>query len=227
MDNTGITNILQKVDYSINLVSLTFSIIISFILSYILSRFYEKQANTLSNPASLARIMPILSITTTIIISVVKSSLALSLGLVGALSIVRFRTPIKEPEELTYIFLCIAIGLSTGAEQHKAAFLGLSLTIFLIYFSKLLARKNNKENLIRINISGLIISDVDKILEILAKNTQRVDFQNMTINSLNSERDTNLTLLLVPNNFSSIKLIANEISKNFNSANLTIVSGNY
>lgn len=52
-----------------------------------------------------------------LIISVVKSSLALSLGLVGALSIVRFRTPIKEPEELVYLFIAISVGLGLGAGQ--------------------------------------------------------------------------------------------------------------
>jgi uncharacterized membrane protein YhiD involved in acid resistance len=50
----------------------------------------------------------------------VKSSLALSLGLVGALSIVRFRTPIKEPEELAYLFISIAMGLGLGANQILA-----------------------------------------------------------------------------------------------------------
>ena len=84
--------------------SFIFSIILSFALSSVLARFYRSQSRTISNPDSLARIFPILGIATTIIIAVVKSSLALSLGLVGALSIVRFRTPIKEPEELTYIF---------------------------------------------------------------------------------------------------------------------------
>ena len=54
--------------------------------------------------------------TTMLIITVVKSSLALSLGLVGALSIVRFRAAIKEPEELAYLFLTIAIGLALGRE---------------------------------------------------------------------------------------------------------------
>ena len=49
-----------------------------------------------------------------------KIFLALSLGLVGALSIVRFRTPIKEPEELAYIFLAIAIGLALGADQKRS-----------------------------------------------------------------------------------------------------------
>ena len=54
-----------------------------------------------------------------VVITIVKSSLALSLGLVGALSLVRFRTAIKEPEELSYIFLCIAIGLGLGANQRR------------------------------------------------------------------------------------------------------------
>ena len=49
-------------------------------------------------------VLPFILLTTILIIAIVKSSLALSLGLVGALSIVRFRTPIKEPEELPTFF---------------------------------------------------------------------------------------------------------------------------
>ena len=45
-------------------------------------------------------------------------TLALSLGLVGALSVIRFRTPVKEPEELAYVFLAIASGLALGADQQ-------------------------------------------------------------------------------------------------------------
>ena len=108
------------------------SIILSFFLSLLLSKIYRRYSNGFSNPESLARILPILSIGTTIIIAVVKSSLALSLGLVGALSIVRFRTPIKEPEELTYIFLTIGIGLATGASQYSIAIIGVALTGWLV-----------------------------------------------------------------------------------------------
>ena len=57
------------------------------------------------------------ALTTFLVISVVKTSLALSLGLVGALSIVRFRTPIKDPEELAYIFLAISSGIGLAANQ--------------------------------------------------------------------------------------------------------------
>ena len=64
---------------------------------------------------------------------VVKSSLALSLGLVGALSIVRFRTPIKEPEELVYLFLAIALGLgyAAGHTLMTTVIMALILIIYL------------------------------------------------------------------------------------------------
>ena len=69
-----------------------------------------------------------------LIITIVQSSLALSLGLIGALSIVRFRAAIKEPEELIYLFLTIAIGLGMGANQRfktVIAFIAISLIIWL------------------------------------------------------------------------------------------------
>ena len=78
---------------------------------------------TSRNPSadSVARVFPLLTVVTIAVISVVKSSLSLSLGLVGALSIVRFRAAIKDPEELVYLFLCIGLGLALGAEQPLIA----------------------------------------------------------------------------------------------------------
>ena len=73
----------------------------------------------------------ILGLTTTLVITIVKSSLALSLGLVGALSIVRFRAAIKEPEELVYLFLVIATGLGCGAGQLRITSIGIFLAIII------------------------------------------------------------------------------------------------
>tara|TARA_B100000959_G_scaffold272031_1_gene320892 strand:+ start:91 stop:627 length:537 start_codon:yes stop_codon:yes gene_type:complete len=67
------------------------------------------------------------------VIAVVKSSLALSLGLVGALSIVRFRAAIKDPEELVYLFLCIGIGLALGATDFSGTILGLVKQMLLAF----------------------------------------------------------------------------------------------
>lgn len=58
----------------------------------------------------------LVALATTLVILTIKSSLALSLGLVGALSVIRFRTPIKEPEELAYLFLAVGLGVGMGAE---------------------------------------------------------------------------------------------------------------
>lgn len=63
-----------------------------------------------------------LSCSTMMIVTIVKGSLALSLGLVGALSIVRFRAAIKEPEELCFLFLAIGIGLGFGASVGLGLF---------------------------------------------------------------------------------------------------------
>jgi uncharacterized membrane protein YhiD involved in acid resistance len=67
-----------------------------------------------------------------LIITVIKTSIALSLGLVGALSIIRFRTPVKEPEELAYIFIAIAIGLGLGASQVLATVVGFAVVAIVM-----------------------------------------------------------------------------------------------
>ncbi|MCE3280316.1 MAG: hypothetical protein K0S44_2507 [Bacteroidetes bacterium] len=111
-----------------------FAFIVCALLAFILSKIYVLYGNALSNRKAFARNFVVLAITTMFIITVVKSSLALSLGLVGALSIVRFRAAIKEPEELTYLFLTIAIGLGCGAGLTlltAIAFLGFVVIIWM------------------------------------------------------------------------------------------------
>jgi hypothetical protein len=92
-------------------------LIIGGVLALYLRALYNRCSSTVSDADSVTRIFPLLTVVTTAVIEVVQTSLALSLGMVGALSIVRFRAAIKEPEELVYLFLCIAIGLTLGAHQ--------------------------------------------------------------------------------------------------------------
>ena len=89
------------------------------VLSWILGRLYIRYGRSLSNRRAFASNFILLTMSTMVIITIVKSSLALSLGLVGALSIVRYRTAIKEPEELSFLLLAITIGLGFGAHQPK------------------------------------------------------------------------------------------------------------
>ncbi|MDP6443332.1 MAG: DUF4956 domain-containing protein [Pirellulaceae bacterium] len=111
----------QSVVIDTSMVELGVMLLVGGILSLYLGFLYRMCSATASDPSSITRIFPLLTLITTGVILVVKSSLTLSLGLVGALSIVRFRSAIKEPEELVYLFLCIAIGLSLGASQPLLA----------------------------------------------------------------------------------------------------------
>lgn len=108
------------------------NLIMTAILAYILGRIYTRYGTALSNRKMFAKNFIMISTTTMLIIAIVKSSLALSLGLVGALSIVRFRAAIKEPEELAYLFLAIAIGLGFGADQAVITIVAFIVMYFII-----------------------------------------------------------------------------------------------
>lgn len=114
---------------------------------------YRKCSASPSDTESISRVFPLLALVTTGVIAVVKSSLALSLGLVGALSIVRFRAAIKDPEELVYLFLCIAVGLALGAEQPVLAvsLVGVS-TVFVVGMH--LAGRGQRRHRLLLTISG-------------------------------------------------------------------------
>ena len=117
----------------INMNSFVLSLITAVALSLLVQLFYIKFSSTLSNRIHFSKNFVILGTTTCIIIMIVKNSLALSLGLVGALSIVRFRAAIKEPEELVYLFLIIAIGLGCGSGQIKIIIVGVLFSLIIIF----------------------------------------------------------------------------------------------
>ncbi len=131
----------------LSLTNLAINLLLSIVLASSVSWFYINYGRSLTNRAKLARILPVLALVIVLIISIVKSSLALSLGLVGALSIVRFRTAIKEPEELVYLFLTIAIGLGLGADQRWATVLAIAIILGFLFAQTLLSPRSAKNNL--------------------------------------------------------------------------------
>lgn len=123
----------------VDAVSFVVNLLLAAGLAHLLSILYVRYGDSLSNRRIFARNFVLIAATTMFIITVVKSSLALSLGLVGALSIVRFRAAIKEPEELAYLFLTIAVGLGLGADQRLitlVAFAGMAGLMWLRARSK-------------------------------------------------------------------------------------------
>src|SRR6056297_545978 len=126
--------------------------LICIVLAIVLEFTYRKCAHSLSNRSRFAYNFVLVSLTTMLIITLVGSSVALSLGLVGALSIVRYRAAIKEPEELSYLFVAIASGLGMGANQPGvtvAAFVIILAVIWVRYFIK----PNNKSKMFNFMVS--------------------------------------------------------------------------
>ncbi len=117
---------------TIDLIPFVIGLLMAGLLSYLLSRVYVRFGTTLSNREMFGRNFLLIAMTTMLIISIVKSSIQLSLGLVGALSIVRFRAAIKEPEELGFLFIAIAIGLGMGASQILITVVAFAIIVAII-----------------------------------------------------------------------------------------------
>ena len=132
MDKTDIEFLLSQ-NIQIDTNNFFLNLFLAIVLSFLIQITYNKTAQTLSSVKNFSNSFIILGLTTTIIITIVKSSLALSLGLVGALSIVRFRAAIKEPEELVYLFLIITTGLGCGSGQLKITIVGIVFSLFIIF----------------------------------------------------------------------------------------------
>lgn len=127
--------------------------VIILILSFALELTYARCAKSLSARKTFAANFFLIAFTTMLIISIVKTSLALSLGLVGALSIVRFRSAIKEPEELAYLFFTIAIGLGLGANQRAITVIGALVLLAIIWVRYFTSKQTRKQNLY-LTVSG-------------------------------------------------------------------------
>lgn len=129
------------------LTTFAINLLLSAVLAYILSRVYVHWGTVLSNRRRFAANFILITVTTTFIILIVRSSVALSLGLVGALSIVRFRAAIKEPEELAYLFFAIGIGIGLGDNQRLITMMAMAIAIIAIAIMRLFRGREADFNL--------------------------------------------------------------------------------
>ena len=174
-------NYLTQAQAQISSLEFIISLALTAITAYILKAVYVRFGQALSNRSIFGNTFVPIAMTTMVIITVVKSSLALSLGLVGALSIVRFRAAIKEPEELVYLFICIAIGLGYGANQINVTIIGFLMIVIAVALIRKSAFKVEKSNVMYLTISKKSKTrlDIEKILEVLERNSFEVDLKRL------------------------------------------------
>lgn len=122
MDGISVFRVLEdfqavqtRMDPGLFLVAILASLLASFVASGFYRFFYESRATG----SQVHRSFPLLGISITTLFIGVQLSIPLSLGLLGALSIIRFRTPIKEPEEIGFIMLVIAAAISSATLNFR------------------------------------------------------------------------------------------------------------
>lgn len=156
------------------------NILVITLLVALLRLFYIHFGNAISDRRRFSSNFLPLALGTMLIIMIVKSSIALSLGLVGALSIVRFRAAIKDPEELTYLFIAIGLGLAGGANQPILAIVAFAFILGLLFIGKKLSGKMafRREHQMFVNINT-DLDDLDRIAKILTDTLPYVKLKRM------------------------------------------------
>jgi hypothetical protein len=212
----------------LSLPTLLLNLLLGLVLSVLMSSYYVAYGESFSNRAKFAKNIPLLTLITLIVISIVKSSLALSLGLVGALSIVRFRTAIKDPEELIYLFFAIAIGLGMGADQRVPTLAAYALIMIYLIFRRLIIKTNPNSHgdSLYLNIRTPLETSTDKIISsvnhLLAENFKDVDFRRMDVSS----KELQLVYYFNTHDPEAILQFTTSIQEMFPNASLSIIEQN-
>ena len=208
----------------IDLENFVLNLFVAIILCFLIQLAYNKISRSLSNAENFSSNFILLGLTTTIVITIVKSSLALSLGLVGALSIVRFRAAIKEPEELVFLFLIIAVGLGCGAGQINIAVVGTLIAIIIIFITYFSKRNKQEISIDKFNVSLISNKKLDKdnlkkIIDLVSIYSLQSEFISISQHS----DSTTINLLSKFKNINNINELDKKLKKKFPNLNFVFV----
>ena len=140
------------------------SLLVAFVIGLFIVYIYRKTYTGVVYSKAFSLCIIMLSMVTALIIRTISSNIALSLGMVGALSIVRFRTAVKEPVDTGFMFWGISAGIMAGAGLYVPALIG-SLTLGVLYFvSYLLGFKVTSRYLLVLRYK---VDSHDKVVKVL------------------------------------------------------------
>ncbi len=145
------------------------SIVVAFLIGLFIVYIYRKTYTGVVYSKSFSLCVILLSMVTAMIIRTISSNLALSLGMVGALSIVRFRTAVKEPVDTGFMFWGITAGIMAGAGLYLISIIGSALLGLLYIVSYSMGFKVSSNYLLVIKYDVSAHNDVSKIMKKVAK----------------------------------------------------------
>ena len=211
---------IEEFNQNIPLDEFLLNMIVVAILVSLLGIFYTRFGNSLSNRKKFADNFLPLGLATLLVIMIVKSSIALSLGLVGALSIVRFRAAIKDPEELTYLFFVIGIGLAGGANQPILAVVAFLMIMLILFFRKILSKKipfkNHNKLFVNIQTDQ---EDLEAISKLLTDTLPYVELKRMDT----LEKGLDLSFVCKTDSISQLATLKNKVSAISENTRLSII----
>ena len=123
---------------TISILDMVIAMVLAFLLGLFIFFIYKKSYSGVMYSASFGVTLIALSLITTLLIMTVVSNIVLSLGMVGALSIVRYRTAVKNPLDLMFLFWAITSGIAIGAQYYYIAFVAwIVVTLALVFLKRL------------------------------------------------------------------------------------------
>lgn len=114
------------------LMPIVLALVVSFVLGMLIYYVYQRSFRGVIYNQAFSVSLALLTILTTMITLAISSNIALSLGMVGALSIVRYRTAIKDPADIIFLFWAVGTGITVGAHLHYLALVGAVVVIILL-----------------------------------------------------------------------------------------------
>ena len=154
-------SVIEQFSQTIATVDLLFALLIAIIGALIIDFTYKKTYVGVSYAKSNSLSIILLTLVTSIVIRTINSNLSLSLGMVGALSIVRFRTAIKDPVDTIFMFWSITVGIMSGAGLYVVTILS-TLIISVIYFISYVFQVNRTKKMLLV-----VVCTLDKSKEII------------------------------------------------------------
>ncbi len=139
------------------------SLIIAFVCAIFITYIYKKTYTGVSYTKSFVLSIILLAMVTSLVIRTINSNLALSLGMVGALSIVRFRTAVKDPVDTIFMFWAIAVGIMSGAGLYLITIIACALLGLFYLISYFKVFKPIEKYLLVVNTSKKDSLEVAKI----------------------------------------------------------------
>ena len=172
-------NFLENFTGTVSIQLVIVTLIMALVFSFVVFNIYKLTSKNTIYSRNFNITMSLISIITAGVVLSMQANIVVSLGMVGALSIVRFRTAVKEPRDLLFLFWSISNGIIIGAGVYSLVFImAIIMSIGLVLFDLIPARKS--PYLLVINTSGN--SALDKIENMLAENKikYRIKSRNVT-----------------------------------------------